>query len=134
MFCFNRLPPGPSQEEKIKIHIIPSFSKPEPLVINNLTLRNKSFFLAHLTLHPNNTAWAFCLPGTCRWLFLWLSWGVTLPLIKIVFFTPYLRTSLECVRLFKTSRNLFCLSQPKPDKIFLKDLITIIRNLDKLES
>lgn len=47
-----------------------------------------------------------------------LSLGVVLDLGREVSFAPSLGMPLAFNRLFNTARNIYCLSWPKPDKIF----------------
>ena len=50
--------------------------------------------------------------------FFWLSLGVSPDLRKRVSFVPSLGRPLMSKGLFNTVKNIYCLSQLKPDKIF----------------
>ena len=60
-------------------------------------------------------------PGNCLGpSFFWLSLGVALDLGRVLYFAPSLRMPLVSMGLFNTARNIYCLSQLKPGKIFEK--------------
>lgn len=99
----------------------PLLSKSRPISSESFFPGNNYFLLVPFVLM---NMVAFHLPQ----LSLWLSLGVALDFVKIVSFTPSLRISLGSMKSFNTIRNLYVFWL-KPNKIFIFNLIALIRNL-----